>query len=242
MSGNRHPAGTSLGGQWAPGSAGEVDLDAFDADPDTDMSMEDHFSQKHDPMNNMRTEAHSNMLPVGRRKAERLRSVAYHSSISLSDDLRANGFDPEESKAVADMRAISDREVTGTEMRDMQDSLAMAARWRADHVPDAPTFTAEEAAASQWSAMDPRSADTRAQIREHNTLVYAAKLESPEAREMDFDDGTLRDEHGKILPAGPGMKKAMRNFAESSGVQGRVECKQQEIPARRFFAGPPRRL
>lgn len=27
MSENRHPAGTSLGGQWAPGSAGEVDVD-----------------------------------------------------------------------------------------------------------------------------------------------------------------------------------------------------------------------
>lgn len=31
MSENRHPAGTSVGGQWAPGSAGEIDLDdAFD--------------------------------------------------------------------------------------------------------------------------------------------------------------------------------------------------------------------
>lgn len=31
MNENRHPAGTSLGGQWAPGSAGEVDFDdAFD--------------------------------------------------------------------------------------------------------------------------------------------------------------------------------------------------------------------
>lgn len=27
MSDNRHPAGTSVGGQWAPGSAGEIDID-----------------------------------------------------------------------------------------------------------------------------------------------------------------------------------------------------------------------
>lgn len=30
MSENRHPAGTSVGGQWAPGSAGEIDLDDSD--------------------------------------------------------------------------------------------------------------------------------------------------------------------------------------------------------------------
>lgn len=51
MNDNRHPAGTSLGGQWAPGQAGEVDFDdAFDdlgydaAPPPEDSTYEGGFS------------------------------------------------------------------------------------------------------------------------------------------------------------------------------------------------------
>lgn len=242
MSENRHPAGTSLGGQWAPGSAGEVDLDAFDADPSTDPGMEDHFAQQRDPMRDMRTEAHSNMLPVGRQKADRVRSVAKYAAISLSEDLNANGVDPEESKAVADMRAIADRERTGTDMNDLQDSLALAARWRANHVPDSPTSTAQESESAQWSALDPRSVDARSQAREHNTLVYGINQAVPEAREMDFDDLTLRDGSGRVLPMPPVLKQSMSDFGEESGAEGRIECVKMDVPERRFFAGPPRRF
>jgi len=48
MSTNRHPAGTTVGGQWAPGASGEVDIDlddalddTFDDDPFEDISDEE---------------------------------------------------------------------------------------------------------------------------------------------------------------------------------------------------------
>ena len=37
MSINRHPAGTSVGGQWAPGAAGEVDMDLLTESPEEEV-------------------------------------------------------------------------------------------------------------------------------------------------------------------------------------------------------------
>ena len=47
MSINRHPAGTSVGGQWAPGASGEVDVDLDAGSPSIDLEEDGHYEFGH---------------------------------------------------------------------------------------------------------------------------------------------------------------------------------------------------
>lgn len=61
MSENRHPAGTSLGGQWAPGSASEIDLDEdFTPPPREAVRFMDSHDQK--AISDLEHRAHRRMV------------------------------------------------------------------------------------------------------------------------------------------------------------------------------------
>lgn len=81
MSENRHPAGTSLGGQWAPGSSDEVDLSDEDFTPQEQPPREPvKFMDSHDQkaISNLEYRAHRRMaISAARELDEKFPGAAY---------------------------------------------------------------------------------------------------------------------------------------------------------------------
>lgn len=228
---NRHPAGTSIGGQWARGSAAEVDLDDAWESPGGQAWAKSVAC----PMNDLLLDAQILMISPGKR-ASRLREIAGRAPGKYLDECAATGVEPDE-QALEQLRAISDRPRDPDGQADARESLNLAAAWRAQHVPEAPSFTAEQVRGKHAKWTDPRSTEERRRVSAHNSCMDIAREADDSAASVDPRSGDVYDAEGSKIEIDESARRDLRAFIAEKSLEDETLIRSSPLPPRRFFTG-----
>lgn len=221
MTDNRHPAGTSLGGRWAPGSAEEIDeaVEEFTA-----------FESE-----GARREIAASVLDIRslvNRPAQEVRDRADDAASEYSLRCSSAGIEPDD-QALADLRAISDRPRREPDEVDAELGLRAMVGWKSQYADHAASgiVRVEDAAESERAIIDPYSTQKRLDAMRHNSMARAFRSVVPGVRSVQTDSARAFDSDGDEIELSIEDRARLRSRIDSFEPQAtEQDLTIREIP------------